>query len=259
MGRSYDGYCAIAHALGVVGERWSLLVVRELQHGPLRYTDLHARLPGCSTNILAARLKELESGGVVAREKLPPPAAATVYALTPSGEALRPVLRELAWWAIGRLGPPPADTVFDANELAHVLRTAIPARGGARSRSRFASARRQRTSGPVARKPARRPSRRDGHCRPVQPLRAARRASNGPRRDRRRPEAVAALLEALPHAGCPCPPRAPRPARAPRLRAAARPRRTGRRPRSCGRCRSRAAGRTARRASCARGRSRRPR
>ena len=127
MGRGYDGYCAIAHALGVVGERWSLLVVRELQHGPLRYTDLHARLPGCSTNILAARLKELESGGVIAREKLPPPAAATVYALTPSGEALRPVLRELAWWAIGRLGPPPADTVFDADELAHVLRTAIPA------------------------------------------------------------------------------------------------------------------------------------
>src|SRR4249919_290489 len=126
MGRSYDGYCAIAHALGVVGERWSLLVVRELQNGPLRYTDLHARLPGCSTNILAARLKELESAGVVAREKLPPPAAATVYALTLSGEALRPVLRELAWWAIGRLGPPPADTVFDANELAHVLRTAIP-------------------------------------------------------------------------------------------------------------------------------------
>jgi DNA-binding HxlR family transcriptional regulator len=126
MGRGYDGYCAIAHALGVVGERWSLLVVRELQNGPLRYTDLHARLPGCSTNILAARLKELESGGVVGREKLPPPAAATVYTLTPSGEALQPVLRELAWWAVGRLGPPPADTVFDDEELVHVLRTAVP-------------------------------------------------------------------------------------------------------------------------------------
>jgi len=126
MGRGYDGYCPVAHALGVVGERWSLLVVRELQHGPLRYTDLHARLPGCSTNILAARLKELESGGVIAREKLPPPAPATVYALTPSGEALQPVLRELAWWAIGRLGPPPADTVFDDEELTHVLQTAVP-------------------------------------------------------------------------------------------------------------------------------------
>lgn len=126
MGRPYDGYCAIAHALGVVGERWSLLVVRELQSGPLRYTDLLARLPGCSTNILAARLKELEAGGVVAREKLPPPAATTVYALTSSGEALRPVLRELAWWGVRRLGPPPDEMVMDDEVLAYVLRTTIP-------------------------------------------------------------------------------------------------------------------------------------
>jgi len=126
MGRAYDGYCAIAHALGVVGERWSLLVVRELQNGPLRYTDLLARLPGCSTNMLAARLRELETGGVVAREKLPPPAAATVYVLTPSGEALRPVLRELTWWGIRRLGPPPEDMVLDDEALAHVLRAAVP-------------------------------------------------------------------------------------------------------------------------------------
>ncbi|MGL6279541.1 MAG: winged helix-turn-helix transcriptional regulator [Gaiella sp.] len=126
MGRGYSQYCPIAHALGLVGERWALLVVRELQHGPLRYTDLLERLEGCSTNVLAARLRELESQGVLRRERLAPPAAATVYALTPAGEALRPVLRELAWWGIGLLGPPPADLVFDDEGLARALRTALP-------------------------------------------------------------------------------------------------------------------------------------
>lgn len=126
MGRGYDHYCPIAHALGVVGERWSLLVVRELQHGPLRYTDLLERLPGCSTNVLATRLRELEEGDVVRRERLPPPAAVTVYALTRAGLALRSVLRELAWWGIGRLGPPPADFVFTDDTLARALTTALP-------------------------------------------------------------------------------------------------------------------------------------
>lgn len=126
MGRGYDHYCPIAHALGVVGERWSLLVVRELQHGPLRYTDLLERLQGCSTNILATRLRELEEGGVIRKDKLSPPAAVTVYSLTPSGAALRPVLRELAWWGIGRLGPPPEDLAFDDGGLARALATAIP-------------------------------------------------------------------------------------------------------------------------------------
>jgi DNA-binding HxlR family transcriptional regulator len=77
--RSYDQYCPIAHALDLVGERWSLLVVRELlEEGPLRYSDLHARLGGCGTNILAARLKTLESGGVVRRRRHDPPAASWV-------------------------------------------------------------------------------------------------------------------------------------------------------------------------------------
>ena len=78
--KPYNQYCPVAHALDLVGERWSLLLVRELQHGPLRYSDLHERLPRCSTNVLAARLKELEAGGVdrAARGcRRPPPRPST--------------------------------------------------------------------------------------------------------------------------------------------------------------------------------------
>ena len=80
-------YCPMAHALDLVGERWSLLIVRELlEDDQLRYSDLHARLDGCGTNILAARLKTLEQGGVVRRRQLDPPAASWVYELTEYGE-----------------------------------------------------------------------------------------------------------------------------------------------------------------------------
>src|SRR5437763_95534 len=109
MARSYDQYCPVAHALELVGERWSLLVVRELLHGPLRYTDLAERLPGIGTNVLASRLRDLETGGVVARRMLPPPAASRVYELTEYGRGLRPVMRELARWGARSLGPPTAD------------------------------------------------------------------------------------------------------------------------------------------------------
>ena len=85
MAKRFDQYCPIAHALSLVGERWSLLVVRELLKGPKRYTDLAAGLPGIGTNILAARLRTLEDGGVVHKRKLPPPAASTVYELTEYG------------------------------------------------------------------------------------------------------------------------------------------------------------------------------
>ncbi len=104
--KDYGQYCPIAHSLGVLGERWSLLVVRELMHGPRRYTDLAVGLPGIGTNILAARLRDLEAGGVLRKVKLPPPAASTVYELTPKGEALQPVLHELARWGARSLGPP---------------------------------------------------------------------------------------------------------------------------------------------------------
>lgn len=126
MTRSYDQYCPIARALDLVGERWSLLVVRELlQHGPRRYSDLHAALDGCGTNILAARLKTLEAGGVVRRRRLPPPASATVYELTPYGEGLAPVLHQLAHWGARALGPPtPADV--EPGWLPGALRMALP-------------------------------------------------------------------------------------------------------------------------------------
>ena len=111
MSKRYDQYCPIACSLGLVGERWTLLVVRELMHGPKRYTDLVDGLHGIGTNILAARLKELEAAGLVERRKLPPPAASTVYELTPTGQELRPVLHELARFGARLIGPPPLDAL----------------------------------------------------------------------------------------------------------------------------------------------------
>lgn len=110
--RSYDQYCAAARALDVVGDRWTLLVVRELLAGPRRYTDLHADLPGVSTDVLAARLKDMEQTGLATRRRLPPPAAASVYELTARGRALLPVLDALAGWGAPELGAPrPTDAV----------------------------------------------------------------------------------------------------------------------------------------------------
>ncbi|MFF2719205.1 winged helix-turn-helix transcriptional regulator [Streptomyces sp. NPDC058011] len=96
--RSYDQFCATARALDSVGDRWTLLIVRELLAGPRRYTDLHADLPGVSTDVLASRLKDMEQSGLAVRRKLPPPAAASVYELTERGHGLLPVLAALAEW-----------------------------------------------------------------------------------------------------------------------------------------------------------------
>ena len=109
MTKRFDQYCPMAHAIGLVGERWSLLVVRELLHGPKRYTDLVHGLPGIGTNILAARLRDLEQAGVVEKRKLPPPAASTVYELTEYGAGLNEALYALARWGARSLGPPDAD------------------------------------------------------------------------------------------------------------------------------------------------------
>jgi DNA-binding HxlR family transcriptional regulator len=103
--RSYDQFCGIARALDLVGERWGLLIVRDLILGPKRFTDLRLGLPGIGTNVLAARLKELERGGVVARRTLPPPAASTVYELTEYGRALEGPLLALGRWGAGSMGP----------------------------------------------------------------------------------------------------------------------------------------------------------
>jgi DNA-binding HxlR family transcriptional regulator len=103
--RTYNQQCGIAHALDLVGERWALLVVRELVLGPQRFTDLRAGLPGIATNVLSQRLRQLEQGGIVARRTLPPPAASSVYELTPYGDDLVPILLDLGRWAARSMGP----------------------------------------------------------------------------------------------------------------------------------------------------------
>ncbi|MEU6372084.1 helix-turn-helix domain-containing protein [Streptomyces sp. NPDC046909] len=102
--RSYDQYCSAARALDTVGDRWTLLIVRELLAGPRRYTDLHADLPGVSTDVLASRLKDMERDGLATRRKLPPPGVAYVYELTGRGRQLLPVLQALGAWGEAELG-----------------------------------------------------------------------------------------------------------------------------------------------------------
>ncbi|MRH90600.1 transcriptional regulator [Nocardia sp. SYP-A9097] len=102
--RSYDHYCAVSRALDIVGDRWNLLVVRELCSGPRRYSDLFADLPGISTDVLAARLKELERDDILTRRKVGPRTATAVYELTPTGMALRPALDALSAWGTEHLG-----------------------------------------------------------------------------------------------------------------------------------------------------------
>lgn len=99
--RSYRDGCATAHALDLVGERWALLVVRELLLGPKRFTDLRRDLPGVSPNVLAQRLRELVATDIVRQRRLPPPAATQVYELTDRGHALEPVIYALGRWGIG--------------------------------------------------------------------------------------------------------------------------------------------------------------
>jgi DNA-binding HxlR family transcriptional regulator len=96
--RTYAQNCGLARAMDVLGERWTILVVRELTLGPRRYGDLLDALPGIGTNMLAARLKSLEAADVVRRATLPPPASVNVYELTDRGEELRPILRQLGLW-----------------------------------------------------------------------------------------------------------------------------------------------------------------
>jgi len=113
MSKRYDQYCPVCHALGLVGERWALLIVRELLRGPKRCTDLVEGMPGIGTNILAARLKELEQGGILRKRKLPPPAASTVYELTEYGAELEEPLYALARWGARSLPPPgPKDEFY---------------------------------------------------------------------------------------------------------------------------------------------------
>ncbi len=120
--RTYDDGCAAAHALDLVGERWALLVVRELLLGPKRFTDLRAGLPNASPNVLAQRLRGLEAAGVVRRRKLPPPAASRVYELTEWGKDLEPVIISLGRWGV-RSPVKPRDAELSVDSLILSFRT----------------------------------------------------------------------------------------------------------------------------------------
>jgi len=117
--RTYDQHCAAARALDVVGDRWTLLIVRELlTQQPCRYTELRYGLPGIATNLLVDRLREMEANGLITREAAPPPIATTLFRLTPRGEALKPVLHALGQWGAPLLSDTPADAVFRSHWLA---------------------------------------------------------------------------------------------------------------------------------------------
>ena len=125
--RTYDDGCAAAHALDLVGERWALLVVRELLLGPKRFTDLRAGIPKASPNVLAQRLRELERARVVRRRKLPPPAASRVYELTEWGLELEPVVISLGRWG-ARSPSKPRDAALGVDSLVLSFRTMFDAR-----------------------------------------------------------------------------------------------------------------------------------
>jgi DNA-binding HxlR family transcriptional regulator len=124
--RWYEDACAAAHALDLVGERWALLVMRELIFGPRRFSELRASLPGISANVLTQRLAGLEAAGVVVRRRLPPPAPAQVYALTAWGQESEPIFQALGRWAARSPLQDPT-LPFSAASLLLSLRTMLDA------------------------------------------------------------------------------------------------------------------------------------
>jgi DNA-binding HxlR family transcriptional regulator len=110
--RTYGQSCTLARTLDLVGERWTLLIVRELFMGPKRFVDLLDGLPGIGRNLLAERLRHLESADLLRKDRLPPPAASQVYLLTDDGRALGPALAELGRFGVERLGPAKPDQFF---------------------------------------------------------------------------------------------------------------------------------------------------
>jgi DNA-binding HxlR family transcriptional regulator len=126
--RSYGQYCGVARALDLIGERWALLVVRELALGPKRFTDLRQGLPGIATNVLSVRLRQLERDGLVARRQLPPPAPAQVYELTEHGRELVPIMLALGRWGASRMGPRSPEQAIRAEWFALALKAFFDAK-----------------------------------------------------------------------------------------------------------------------------------
>ncbi len=123
--RSYGQYCTVARALDVIGERWTLLLVRELSTGPKRFKDLLEGLPGIGTNLLASRLKSLEGQGIVCRATLPPPAGSNVYELTELGWSLEPVIVALSRWGAKLLDVPHEGENLRAGWAAVAMRSVL--------------------------------------------------------------------------------------------------------------------------------------
>jgi DNA-binding HxlR family transcriptional regulator len=120
--RSYGQFCSVARGLDLVGDRWTLLIIRELLlRGPCRYTDLRNGLPGIATNLLADRIRELEAAGLVRREEAPPPVATTLVHLTEAGAALEPAMRAIASWGMRFMAEPAGDDVFRAQWFAYAV------------------------------------------------------------------------------------------------------------------------------------------
>lgn len=121
MSRSYQQYCPLARALDVVGDRWTMLILRELLFAPKRFTDLEARLEGIAPNLLSRRLKDLEARGLVARRRLDRPANATVYEATPEARGLQTAMLELSKWGLQFLGRYEGEEKFSIEWLAPML------------------------------------------------------------------------------------------------------------------------------------------
>jgi DNA-binding HxlR family transcriptional regulator len=135
--RVYGQYCGFARALEIVGERWALLIVRDLLVGPKRFTDLLNGLPGIPSNVLTTRLKELEHAAVVHRRVLPRPARSVVYELTEYGSELEAVVVELGRWGAKRLGDPRPHEVVTADSLVTALRSTFHPEAARRFRAGY--------------------------------------------------------------------------------------------------------------------------
>lgn len=135
--RGYGQFCGFARALEIVGDRWALMIVRDLLVGPKRFSDLHAGLPKIPTNVLTARLKQLEAAGVAERRALPRPPGGVAYELTPRGRALEDSVVAIGRWGAKLLDAPRDGEVVTVDSLAMALRTTFRPEAAADLRARF--------------------------------------------------------------------------------------------------------------------------
>ena len=138
--RTYGQYCPIAAGLDLIGDRWTLLMLRELSMGDRRFTDLRAALPGIAPNLLTERLRSLQAIGLITAVELPPPAARSVYSLTEDGKRIEPVLRSVARFGAAYLSGEPSETI-DAQRVAYALLAPWRRRPEAKIRARLTVAR----------------------------------------------------------------------------------------------------------------------